>query len=190
MFDCIFWVGNIFCKTFRLEETIEAVGSHQLLLLLLQLSTKSIKLLLVSRCITLIILLKMSKSECEAVALYQKVFSYCRMYKYRYDWDVKKGIIVKVESGSKINEFVHRFHIPVAINLFAIILMTYGSLHHTWAPTKQIEIPFIAELLQFVVVGLLLVETYFYWLFFMAFPQELICGMNRLLVHNRNISKT
>jgi hypothetical protein len=38
----------------------------------------------------------MSKSECEAVAFYKNIFSYYRIYKYRYDWDEGKRLIVEM----------------------------------------------------------------------------------------------
>jgi hypothetical protein len=131
----------------------------------------------------------MSKSECEAVAFYKKIFSFYRIYKYRYDWDEKNRVIVEERSSSRINELLHRFHFPVALNLFAVLVISYGILHHHSVPTKEIEISFVGELLQFALVGVLLLQTYVYWLFFMAFPEQIVGGMNRLLVHNHNISK-
>jgi hypothetical protein len=131
----------------------------------------------------------MSKSECEAVAFYKRIFSYYRIHKYRYDWDEKKRVIVEVSSGSRRNELLHRFQIPVAFNLFAVLLISYDILHHRSFPTNEIEISFVRKLLQFALIGDQRLEAYVYWLFFMAFPEQIVGGMNRLLVHNHNISK-
>jgi hypothetical protein len=132
---------------------------------------------------------EMSKSECEAVAFYKKIFSYYRIYKYRYDWDEKKRVIVEVRSGSRRNGLLHRFHIPVAFNLFIVLLISYDILHRHSFATNEIEISFVRKLLQFALIGDQLLEAYVYWLFFMAFPEQIIGGMNRLLVYNHNISK-
>jgi hypothetical protein len=129
----------------------------------------------------------MSKSECEAVDLFQKVFNDNYFYKYPYDWDGKKKQLVEVKDSVAI--FIHRFHISVLFSSIAPVLMlSYVILYRHWFP-EEMKISFIGEVLQYGCVVVLLEQLFFYCFLFTGYLEKYVLGFNRLLIYNKEISK-
>jgi hypothetical protein len=130
----------------------------------------------------------MSKSECEALALYQKFFNdYC-IYKYRCEWDGKRKVLVEVKSSK--NQLSHRLHIPGLLGpLAAVLCLAYVNLYRHCFPKEMEEISFVGQAMQIGCTLIFGLQICVYWFIFIAYLDKLVLGCDRLLSHISNLSK-
>jgi hypothetical protein len=128
----------------------------------------------------------MSKSECEAVAMYQRYFCDHYLYKQPYEWNAKKNRLLQVTSPRR-EVFLRQFHIPFLTSSFAIILIIFTLKYDQWFP-KSLEMSDLAKALLY--VGLVFVTAQMLgYLILIKYVDELSLGFNRILTYNTQISK-
>jgi hypothetical protein len=128
----------------------------------------------------------MSKSECEAVALYQRYICEYYLYKHPYEWNIKNSRIVKVTRPWDV--LIHRLRIPQLGSLIAILASIYVLLHNQYFP-GQSELTSEAEILQYVTIVGCFGHILIYKVLFLDYANDIFTGINRLVYFNRNISE-
>jgi hypothetical protein len=129
---------------------------------------------------------KMSKSECEAVAMYQYYFCEHYLYKQPYEWNTKKNRLVEVTSPGR-EVFLRQFHIPFLSSVSAMIAIIFTLKYDQWFPTS-VEMSYIGEALLYASLVFITGQMLSYVLF-TIYLDEFTLGFNRLLNFNTEISK-
>jgi hypothetical protein len=127
----------------------------------------------------------MSKSECEAVALYQKLNCVYYLYKHTYEWDITNSRIVKVTRPWDVR--IHRFRIPPLVSLIAILASIYVLLHNHYFPSQS-EVSYVAEILLYMVIAGCFLHILVYKILLIDYADDVFTGINRLVYFNRSIS--
>jgi hypothetical protein len=127
----------------------------------------------------------MSKSECEALAFYQKCFSNYYLYKQPYEWDRKRKLVVKVTRSWDVR--IHRLHIPIIMAVSGLLAVFYVILHKRLFPAQS-DLPDFAEFLLYQFVAIFIIYIPLYEGVFHIFDGDIFHGINQLLVFNRKIS--
>jgi hypothetical protein len=121
------------------------------------------------------------------VGLFQKCFNdRYYLYKYPFEWDRKKRQVVQVNSPREV--FLRRFHIPILSGLSGILGNTYVLQYNHRFP-KELDISFLAQVLLYTGIAAFLGQIYAHWFCFIAYPHQVVLGLNRLLSYNDRISK-
>jgi hypothetical protein len=128
----------------------------------------------------------MSKSECEAVAMYQRYFCDHYLYKQPYEWNAKKNRLVQVTSPRR-EVFLRQFHIPFLTSLFTIIVIIFILKYDQWFP-KSLEMSDLAEALLYAALVFVTGQMLGY-LLLIKYVDEISLGVNRILTYNTEISK-
>jgi hypothetical protein len=161
-------VGSI-----SLAETIHQVCSHQF--------NRSI-----SHRIVQFSLDTMSKSECEAVAMYQRYFCDHYLYKHPYEWNAKKNRLVQVTSPRR-EVFLRQFHIPFLTSSFAILAIIFTLKYDQWFP-KSLEMSDLAKAFLYAAFVFITGQMLAY-IILIKYLDEISLAYNRILTFNSEISK-
>jgi hypothetical protein len=129
----------------------------------------------------------MSKSECEAVALFQKWFSDNYLYKLPYEWDITNRRFVKVTRPREL--FIHRFLIPPLASVIGILATGYVIQHKRRFPHES-ELTYLGEILLYIFITGLVGQILIYKLFFIDYAEDVFPALNRLVQFNRNLRKS
>jgi hypothetical protein len=128
----------------------------------------------------------MSKSECEAVATYQRYFCDHYLYKHPYEWNAKKNRLVEVTSPKR-EVFLRQFHIPFLSSLSAILAIIFTLKYDQWFPSS-LEMSYLARALLYGSLVFITGQMVCYVLL-IVYLHEISLGFNRILTFNNEISK-
>jgi hypothetical protein len=113
----------------------------------------------------------MTRSECEAVALFQKYFNDWYLYKFHYDWDAKRRQLVEVTSPREVS--LRRFHIPILSGVIGIIAIGFLiQLNHRYP--DELDMSLIAKIVLFSCPVAFVTQIALYWFAFIAFPDQIV----------------
>jgi hypothetical protein len=128
----------------------------------------------------------MTRSECEAVALFQKYFNDWYLYKFHYDWDVKRRQLVEVTTPREVS--LRRYHLPILSGVSSIIAVGFLiQLNHRYP--DELDMSFVAKVVLFSFPAPLIAQISIYWFIFIAYLHQLVLGYNRMIIFNHKMRK-